>query len=196
MRTLPVLAAAVLLSLLLTSCETKSDHPLSPAKSAQIDQRLIGDWSDRTDSEPETCRFSKTNDHWMRFEIIPSKLGKKTESYDCFQTVIEGETYLNVRMRDENSHAQWYQFTRYTITDGNVLKIWSMSNDAAAAAIRAGKLKGTVDELYDRSQVRPLHPEVNVTLHDTGENISRYIGSTNIYALFSEKMHPLTRCSR
>jgi hypothetical protein len=198
MRPLTVLSAAALLCLVLTSCELKSDHPLSPAKAAQTDPRLIGDWADQT--EAETYRFTVTNEHWMHVEIIPAKPGKrKIESYDLFQTVIGGETYLNVHMsekHDKGTTTTYYEFVRYTISRDDVLQMWSMSESATADAVRAGKLKGTVDEVYDRSQPRPLHPDVNVTLHDTSDHLQQVVGSANIYALFSEKMHPLTRVSR
>ena len=196
MRKLLVLVPAIAVCLLLSSCEVKSDHPLSSPKSAQVDSRLLGDWCDPHDPDKPTFRFTAIDAHWMHLEIIHGKPGEKNESYDLFTTVIGPETYLNTRMIDKNSDgtfSKYYEFTHYIISDNGTLKMWPMSDETVAAAIRAGKLSGNVDEIYDTAQPKPLHPNVNVTLTSSSEDMTNYIRNSNVYRVFKERMNPLHR---
>ena len=59
-----------------------------------------------------------------------------------------------------------------------------------AEAIRAGKLKGIVHENKNLMVGQPPHPDEDVTLQDTSENIAKFIQSTDAIALFSQKMEP------
>jgi hypothetical protein len=194
------ISASVLLAsalcLLLTACQPKSVCPLSSPETAQPDLRLIGDWRDSNDPDHNTFRFSVTKPHWMRVEVIPAKPGAKADTYDCFTTVIENETYLNTRMlekQDDAKIARYYQFTRYTLSPDGVLQMWMMSEDAVAAAVHAGKLRGNVEVINSSPENKSLHPDVDVTLYDSSAHLVRFIERSNIYALFSEKGNTLRR---
>ncbi len=195
MKTPLTFALGAALCLFLTSCVVISDNPLSSPDTARADQALVGDWFGKKDQD--TYRFSATKGPWMHVEIIPAKAGDGIESYDLFPTVIGNTTFLNVVMigKDDQGHpTKSYVFIRYSISPDHVLQMSMMSRDAAAAAVRAGKLKGTVHQDKNPTMVgTPPHPDVDVTLQDTTAKIVRFIQSADVTALFSEKMDPLNR---
>jgi hypothetical protein len=194
MKTPLSLALGSALCLLLTSCVVTSDNPLSSPDAAHADQALVGDWLGKKDQD--TFHFSVKNGPWMHVEIIPAKAGDKGDSYDLFPTVIGNTTFLNVVMigKDDQGHpTKSYVFVRYLISSDNVLQMWMMSQDAAAAAVRAGKLKGIVHQDKSLMVGQPPHPDVDVTLLDTSANIVKFIQSADVTALFSEEREPLYR---
>jgi len=194
-----VLGSAI--CLLLTSCVTDSDNPLSSPDTAHADQRLIGDWFGQ---DQETFHFSVTNGAWMHVVITPkptdtgnrpSMVDNKPEAYDLFPTVIGNHTFLNVVVigKDDQDHpTKTYVFLRYTISPNHVLQMWMLSQDETAAAVQSGKLKGKVKQ-NGNTLAQPPRPDVDVTLLDTSANIARFIQNSNPEALFSEKMNPLHR---
>jgi hypothetical protein len=189
------LAIGLALCLLLTSCIVTSDNPLSSPDTARADQALLGDWLGKKDQV--TFHFSLKKGPWMHVEIIPAKAGDKEDSYDLFPTVIGNTTFLNVVMigKDDHGHpTKAYVFVRYSISPDHVLQMWMMSQDAAAAAVRAEKLKGIVhQDKHPLTVGQPPHPDVDVTLQDTGANIVKFIQSADVTALFSEEREPLYR---
>jgi hypothetical protein len=190
-----VLGLGTALCLLLTSCVVTSDNPLSPPDTARVDQALVGNWFGKKDQD--TFHFSVTNAPWMHVVITHKQADQKPDEYDFFPTVIGKNTFLNVVLvgKDDNGHTnKAYVFVRYTIDRNRVLQMWRMSQDAAAAAVRAGKLKGTVHQDKNPMMVGdPPHPDVDVTLQDTSANMVKYIQDANLTALFSDKMEPLYR---
>ncbi len=183
--------------LLIASCTTSSVNPLASPKVCQADPRLVGDWHGGTGSDQSTCHFTITKAPWMHVDIVPdhpdskSKINRTPESYDFFPTVIGKNTFLNVVQRDENDHAKSYLFIRYKIS-GNRLRLWLMSQQLPAAAIRAGKLKGLVSpDGVDIAQ-KPA-PDIDVTLNDSSENIVKFIQASNLDRLFDTPMTPFYR---
>jgi len=187
------LALGLALCLILASCTVTSDNPLSSPDTAQADQRLVGDWFGKKDKN--TFRFTASKGGWMHVEIIPSKAGEKTDSYDFFPTTIGSTTFLNVQNEDDDGHPiKGYFLLRYTISGDHVLQMWMVSQDAAAAAVRAGKLKGIVHQDKNPMMVgQPPHPDVDVTLQDTTANLVTFIQGTDVDTLFSDKCDPLYR---
>ena len=196
------------LCLLLTACTTDSINPLSSPDSAQPDHQLVGIWRGRNDPDKETFRISITNTHWMHVIITPdqtdtekrpSMIDRKPESYDFFPTVIGNNTFLNVVTtgKDDAGHpTKTYQILRYTVKGNHELQMWMISQDAAAAAVRAGKLQGHVDQGKDPMMVgQPPHPDVDVTLHSSSADLVKFIQGTDVKALFSDKMETLYRVS-
>ena len=176
--------------LLLTSCEVISEHPLSSPKTARPDPKLVGRWHEKGVTD-ETLEFTMKDAHWMHLE--DRKKNRPTESYDLFVTVIDGNHFLNARHIDKTDPSgatkSDYFIVRYEVTD-HVLSTWWMDEDKVEAAIQSGRLKGIVDE--DKKDNRP-HPDVDVTLQDTGENLVKFIRHTSTEALFSDKNSELYR---
>jgi hypothetical protein len=189
------------LCLLLTSCITDSVNPLSSPDSAQADARLVGEWRGGTDSDPDTCRFSITKAPWMHVDIIhPNEKREPNEqpdSYDFFPSVIGKETFLNVVMigKDDSGHpTKTYLFIRYKFSGTNVLKMWMMSDELTAAAVRAGKLKGLVKQ-NGATLGQPSRPDVDVTLQDLSAHIVNFFQSANLDELFNNKLNGFERVS-
>jgi hypothetical protein len=182
---LPVVLGLVL-CLLLSACVATSENPLSSPETAQPDPKLIGTWHEKGDNN-ESYEFTLKDAHWMHVE--DRKNDKPVESYDMFVTVIDGNRFLNVRHvgLDEQGHPfkKEYFVMRYEVTN-HVFSTWMLDQDKAAAAVRSGKLKGTVQE--NQSKVgNPPHSDVDVFLQDSGANMVKFIHENGPKALFSDK---------
>jgi len=187
------LGAAV--CLLLTSCGVTSENPLGSPKSAQIDQRLLGDW---VAQNGDIVHFSAKDSHWMLAVTTPKSSGlsdsapgnKKPEPNLFFVTTIGDDTYLNMRSVGEGSQTS-YTLYRYTIAPDQTLHMWGMSQDEMAAAVRAGKLKGTVRE--QGTTGHPPHTDVDVYLTDSTEHLVKYILRHDPTDIFDAEADPLTK---
>jgi hypothetical protein len=200
MKTLWPLVLGSALCLLLASCVTDSVNPLSSPDTAHAEPRLVGDWRGGTDSDPNTCRFSITKGAWMQVDIIHPKENREPneppDSYDFFPTVIGKNTFLNVVMigKDDEGHpTKAYLFLRYRFDGNNVLHMWRMSDALSAAAIRAGKLKGLIQQNGVTVAQPAANTDVDVVLQDTGANIVKFIQNSDVDELFDNKMNGFYR---
>jgi hypothetical protein len=201
MRTLLIFGPAALLCLLLSSCETKSDHPLAAPETAKIDPQLVGDWYSKEDDT--TFHITVTDAHWLHVVITPkpvkpsdrpNMISNGPESYDFFVTDIGANHFLNVvdEQKENGELVKSYVFFRYTVSPNHLLHLWSLSQDACAAAVRAGKLKGTIHESRNGFVTgNPPQPDVDVTIQDSSENITSFIQSAGVNGLFNEKRSTL-----
>jgi len=191
---LPLFACAA--SFLLSSCMTLSENPLSPAETARPDSRLAGTWVGKNEDAPDDVfRFTQGKGAWMRLTITHPDKKEKLESYDLFPSIIGKRTFLNVRTsgKDERGRTvKGYYIVRYSISSSHVLTMWPLSSDAMADAVREGKLKGIVHRNNDILDDSP-HSDVDVTLQDSGANLSRFIQSHDSDDVFGDKMNPLKR---
>jgi hypothetical protein len=185
-------ALGAALCLLLTSCVVTSENPLGSPESAQIDQRLLGDWIAQNG---DIVHFSAKDAHWMEAVTTPkgpdsSSANKKSESNLFFVTTIGDDTYLNMRSVGEGSRAS-YSLFRYTINPDQTLHMWGLSQDEMAAAVRAGKLKGTVRE--HRTTGHPPHTDIDVYLTDSSEHLMKFISRHDPTDIFDAETDPLTK---
>ena len=183
-----------ILCLLLTSCVTTSEYPLSSPEMAQPDPKLVGTWHEKSDND-ETFEFTVKDAHWMH--IKGRKKDKPGDSYDTFVTVIDGNRYLNVRLlgKDEQGHPPKKEFFlfRYEVA-GHVLTTWDIDQDKADEAVRTGKLKGTIRQDKNAMKVgNPPHPDFDVLLQDSGVNMVKFIQHARPKALFSDKASEMVR---
>jgi hypothetical protein len=193
-RVLPALGMA--LCFLLTACVVDSENPLGSPESAQIDQRLLGDWVAKNG---DIVHFSAKDAHWMLAVTTPKASespdrstanNKKPEPDLFFVTTIGGETYFNMRSVSEDSKTKYSLFW-YTITPDQTLHMWGMSQDEMAAAVRAGKLKGTVQ---DRGATgKPPRTDVDVHLTDSSEHLVKFISRHDPADIFDDETDPLTK---
>ena len=181
--------------LLLTSCVIDSENPLGSPKSAQIDQRLLGDWIAQNG---DIVHFSAKDAHWMVAVTTPkssgssdsSTLNQKPEPNLLFVTTIGDDSYLNMRSVGEGSKVT-YSLFRYTITPDQTLHMWGLSQDQMAAAVRARRLKGTVHE--QGTTGHPSHSDVDVHLTDSSEHLVKYISRHDPTDIFDAETDPLTK---
>jgi hypothetical protein len=67
-----------------------------------------------------------------------------------------------------------------------------LDQDKAAAAVRSGKLKGTIHQ--NQSKIgNPPHPDVDVFLQDSGANMVKFIHENGPKALFSDDASEMVR---
>jgi len=197
MKKLSTLVLGCTACLLLASCTPTSINPLSSPKTAQPDQRLLGDWYGDTNDSHDTYHFTLKKGAWMHVVITHSKTDDKPDSYDLFPTVIGKQTFLNVQMDskdDKRKPLKMYVLLRYALSSDQKLSSWNMSSTVLAAAINAGKLKGIVQEdAHPITGGQPAQPDRDITLQDTSEHLANFIQSTDVDLLFSEKMSTLHR---
>src|ERR1700677_1178734 len=199
MKKLLLPVVGVFLCLALASCTVDSDNPLSPAKDAKPDKRLIGMWHDPKDGD--TISFTLKKNGWMHIVDTPKPeppgsngiVVNGFKDYDAFITVIGKNTFLNVVMTpgqiDSNHLNKTYIFLRYTIT-GDHLQMQMLSPDAVAKVVRAGKLKGVITE---EKSIGTNAPDTDVTLTGSTEDLAKFLQGTDINALFSVKLNSFQR---
>ncbi len=190
---LPLVLGSIL-CLLLTACVTISENPLSSPETAQPDPKLVGTWQEKGDAD-ETMAFTIKDAHWMHLE--DRKKNHPSESYDLFITVIDGHRFLNaLRLgNDDQGHPlkKAYFILRYEASD-RVFSTWMIDQDKAADAVRSGKLKGTIHQDKNAMKVGdPPHPDFDVELQDSGENMVKFIQHAGPKALFSDKRSEMIR---
>jgi hypothetical protein len=191
----PALGLAV--CFLLTACGVDSDSPLAPPESASVDNRLLGDW---VATNGDIIHFSPKDAHWMETMTTSPKAsnystvaGKTPEPDLFFITTIGNDTYMSMRIasKDEAGPRMKYCFFRYAIAPDQTLHMWAMSQDEMAAAVRAGKIKGTVHE--NGTMGNPPRTNVDVHLTDTSANIVKFISRHDATDLFDDDNGPLVR---
>jgi hypothetical protein len=113
--------------------------------------------------------------------------GGKTHSvtYDAFVTKLGEQTFLNVQNRPSADQSKEgaaaprpYYLARYRINDAGSMTITLISDEAAAAAVTAKKLRGTITNSGgDR----------DVTITAPTKALATFVNSTNLDELFSQK---------
>jgi hypothetical protein len=178
----------------MTGCVTVSDNPLSSPEASRPDPNLIGTWHEKGVTD-ETIEFTMTDAHWMH--VKDTKKDKPASEYDLLATTIDGQHFFSCRPvgLDEQGHRfkeQYYIF-RYEISGKTFSQFW-LDQDKAAAAIRSGKLKGVIHQL-DKVTMggNPPHPDFDVTLQDSTENLAKFIQKEGPKALFNDKSSELVR---
>jgi hypothetical protein len=150
--------------------------PLSSAETARADPALVGDWLEKSDQE--IYRVTAKNGAWMHVDIL--KAGVKTDSYDFFPTTIGKNSFANVVLTKKDDQIltdKAYTFIRYSLSSKGVLKMWSMSPEAAKAAVKAGKLQGFVTKDKD--------PDVSLT--DDSASLVKFIENADLDKLFTNQ---------
>ena len=160
-----------------------------------VDTQLLGDWHGPWgDNETATLRFTAKKSGWIHVVIVPDKADDKTQSYELFASTIGQNHFLNAMDTDIAGHStESYTFVRYEVRGNHTLQIWMMSQDQAAADVRAGKVKGIVHVNSFPKDSKSSAPDVDVTLTDSTANLNKYLQHSNLDDLFSLEMKPLRR---
>lgn len=153
-RQLNRLFAAPLLLLIagLTGCKVDSVNPISSLDGARPDTAIYGVWRYQDKDElsyihvgPEFALTdaAKPGNPRTRIVIVDHKRnGLTDEAYVAYTSRAGKQGYLNV-VQAEGDKTVGYLFVRYSLLDRNTLRFATMDEDALAAAIRAGRIKGT-----------------------------------------------------
>ena len=158
----------VALCLLFAGCDD-STATLSDAKTAKLDEHLLGDWKQVMEKGEAIYHIEKAGKKLPAGVVLIRVTGKeengvaKTPSdYLAFTTTIDGTTYLNVVIDNEHvakltaegwkaDFATNYGLYRYKI-DGDKASLWVLDDDAKKQAISDGKIQG---KLPDSGNTRP-----------------------------------------
>jgi hypothetical protein len=148
------LSAAPLLLLIavLAGCKVDSVNPISSFDSARPDTAIYGVWRYKDKDElsylhigPEFSLADAASQGNRRTRIVivdHKRNGLTDEAYVAYTSRVGKQSYLNV-VQAEGDKTVGYLFVRYSLLDRNTLQFATIDEEALAAAIRAGRIKGT-----------------------------------------------------
>jgi hypothetical protein len=190
-----VVALFSLSALLLSGCLPESKYPLSTPANSVIDTRLEGVYA-----QPETkgrgvagywhFHYRETRPYasapsratpWLEVLTVEhsNNGGLNTHRYEALTTHLGGKDYLSfIDLPDKPAkHIELlYSFARYEVNWRGDLRVWIANNDAFAAAIKAGRIRGKV-----------VHSKYldSVEITDTTEHLAAFIAASDPKVLFS-----------
>ena len=146
-------APLLLLTAVLAGCKVDSVNPISSFESARPDTAIYGGWRYKDKDElsylPIGPEFSLTDaaspgNRRTRIVVVDHKRnGLTDEAYVAYTSRVGKQRYLNVVQAD-GARTVGYLFVQYTLVDRNTLRFATVDEDALEAAIRAGRIKGTM----------------------------------------------------
>jgi hypothetical protein len=182
------------LSVLVLACGcVDSKNPLSSADSAKVDEGIVGTWRESTNDGETIYHVGLAGDKYpagmLRIITVTSHNNtlEAPQHYIGYTTTLKGKSYLNIvldeaKIKDfgqngwDADKVEGYYFVRYKIED-NKGTVWSVSNDARKEAIKAGKIKGVIEDQGDSR------------FTDTGENVAKFIAGAGDSIWNSEPGH-------
>ena len=191
-RTFLFLAAA----LFLAGCLPQSKNPIAPPAQTFADSRLKGVWEQKDANERSYFHMARRTERgipWLNVVDVDHRgegKGLHAEGYTALSAKIGAHCFLSFRKLPLDSTPATrgtYSVARYDFTGGGDLRIWLVSEDALANAVRAGRLHGTV---------RGSGFSRDVTLTDSSARLAEFFAAGNVEQLFSNKPMILTRVRR
>ena len=139
------ISAALALCPLLTACP-ESVHPISDPATAGHDPAVFGVWHGSFDGDEMYLHVGPGERGMTKAVQVEHKQKGdiNTERYFAFPTRLGKLAMLNVHRVDEERHSAYTLF-RYQ-ADKKKLTLWILSYAAAREDIKAGKLKGKVED--------------------------------------------------
>lgn len=147
------LAAVALLAV--ASCQPPQfDNPLSDPAGAKIDAKLVGDYRGAIDGHPVFVHVYGGENGLIDLVLVgdDDKKGAMLLTFQGFTTELGTRKFLNLKPTmakdfwgaDFATGPKWL-FARYTV-DAKGLTLWQMKDDAVKDLVKAGTIKGTVDD--------------------------------------------------
>ena len=137
----------------MAGCKVDSVNPISPIDRAQPDTAIYGVWRYKAGDElsyihigPELALADAATPGSRRTRIVivdHKRNGLTDEAYVAYTSRVGKQRYLNVVQAD-GARTVGYLFVQYTLVDRNTLRFATVDEDALEAAIRAGRIKGTM----------------------------------------------------
>ena len=181
----------LLLCTLLSACLPESKNPISSPRDSFLDTRLEGAWQAQEDGKtPAYYHFGhKKSAPWMRIVGVGTEQpqGLSVITYDALSTRIGAHTFLSFRALSEDGKLRQasYSFARYDFDWLGRLRIYALvSESELGAAVRSGKLRGTV---------KGTASDAHVKLTDTSARIAAFIAASDAKKLFDGKPMVLRR---
>ena len=201
-RLLPTLLAGAVL--LLAGCLPESKNPLSTPATSTIDARLEGIY--RQDREKSSDDLEGWHFHYRGVptaggsRVTPSlevldvthmkNGGLRGNAYHALTTHLGGHDYISfveLGTSGKKGKAAPYSFARYEVDWAGNLRVWLASPQALEAAIKAGKLHGTVV---------PHKFGDDIFIADSTEGLAAFVAASDPAILFGGKPLVLHRIAR
>ena len=212
---------SVLLAILLAGCGgVASTVPASDEATSRVDERLLGFWRVDTTATPDAKNegilvVGRHEGSDKTLDLVTVSFNRdhriEVDRGEFLATTIEKQEYASLRvpgkgppndkdagMGDETGgkdgepgKAAWF-LLRYTMPDGDTLRVLGMSEKETAADVRAGKVPGRVDESKSAGSGEPT---LNVTLQATTTVLRAYLGSRGEAVFKADKPLVLRRLS-
>jgi len=187
----PLLAAAALL----TGCLPQSKNPIAPPSQTFADRRLEGVWEQKADDGSRSyfhmARRIDRGTPWLDVADVSHRdenKGLGFDGYTALSAKIGNERFLsfkNSRLTGSPTPAGTFSFARYDFTWRGDLRIWLLSEDALAEAVRAGQLHG---------KVKGSGFSLDVKLTDSSARLAEFFSSPeNVHHFFNDKPMVLRR---
>ena len=146
-----VLLCACLAGAALGGCKVDTVHPIVPVAESRGDADLHGVWRHREQDEVTYLHIGAqfaigeaSEGQPLRIVIVDHKpSGVSEESYVAYAARVGGQRYLCV-VQEANGRREGYLLVRYRLADRQSLRVATVNGEALRAAIRAGKIQGTV----------------------------------------------------
>jgi hypothetical protein len=195
--------ALLLCTLFLASCLPESKNPLSSPSTSRIDGRLEGAYVPRKGDKEywyfhyrgaraATSGAAPRKTPWLEvMSLQPRKEGGlHTQSYEALTTSIGGHDYMSFIEIPENrakTKPLPYSLARYEVNWRGDIQLWIVDSKSVAAAIKAGKLRGTV-----------VHSKYSDTIKitDTTERLAAFVAASDPKVLFGGEPMVLRRIAK
>ncbi len=146
-----VLLTLCLAASVVAGCKVDTVEPIVPIASAQADARLYGVWRYRDKGEliyvhigPEWALGPAKEGQPMRIVMVDHKRnGLTDEVHVAYGARVGKARYLSV-MQEYDGKREGYLVVRYSLPEADVVRFATIRGESLAAAIRAGRIKGTV----------------------------------------------------
>ena len=195
LRFIPIVIAAG--GFLLAGCLPESKNPLSTPATSRVDSRIEGVYEQRKEkasgasgywhfhyrgAKPGPDKRARVTT-WIEMLSVAheAQSGLTTTSYRALATRLGGRDYLSFVEVDSDGmtrNGQNYRLARYDFSWTGDLRIWDLDNEAMAAAITSGKLRGKVT-------IRKNSKDVLIT--DTTPRLAAFVATSDPAKLFSKK---------
>jgi hypothetical protein len=203
-RILPILLAAA--SFLLGACVPESINPLSTPATSRIDSRIEGVYAPRKETSDKSAAYWHFHYRgakpgadkrarvttWIEMLSVAheAESGIETTRHRALATRLGGRDYLSFVKVDSDGMAgkgQNYRLARYDFNWRGDLRIWDLDDEAIAAAITSGKLRGKV-------KVGKNSKEVLIT--DTTPRLAAFVAAGDPAKLFNKEPMVFRRVAR
>lgn len=196
-------AALAFAGFLLTGCLPESKNPLSTPATSRVDLRLNGVYAEQKEekgADPAYWHFhyrgaSAGKDQQPRVTTKVEIIGVSHQAtggldgarYHAYATRLGDRDYLSFVEEKKNGTTENYSFARYEVNWRGDLRLWLLDNDAVAAAIKSGKLRG---------QVRTSRFGTDVLLSESTARLAAFVAAHDPALLFTKKPLVFRRIAR
>lgn len=194
MRALHIVSI-LLIGLLVTAClPVTTTHPIGTTAAEAPDSRLIGMWSGKAPDNDATSYFTflpQDDSSLTAIAVTPGATGDKGgwAVFALTTATLNTKHYMNARALFEDNKPATHDDAKriiplaYHITEDGRLILTIIDEDAAKAAVKAGRISGTIGKGNTG----------DVTITAAPKELDAFLATDEGASLFSQKLFELTR---